>query len=316
MQSTGNLAFNSLWKPLVITTADSDLPPLLARYEFGQASYTIHVTDLTSIWLESLDRKQIIKRALNLNTSIDPSEDATQMQLLLRYVRESLEGHEGTNLVISADHKSDELDLTVSVVLPSPLLPFEWPLTMNKASPSVFHAQFVLPTLGLCSLAQAQVASLLQHLKEKDHVINKLTQRLQSEGSDLSRIFPGVSTTRNGSKPQARGAESKTVKGLSEFNEDHWRRQFSSIQDAKSDVGAVLSSIFGSFPEPSRMLQPSSNDSVSWGRHLEHDKAASARPAPKDPLPDSDDTDSNHACPSGTDQFQVRFFGLISYRQR
>ena len=297
---------SALWKPLAIATVDSELPPLLTRYEFGPATYTICVTDLTFIWTESLDRKQIIKRALNLNTSIDPSEDASQMQLLLRYVRESLEGHKGTNVIISASDQPEELEITVSVALPSPLLPFEWPLSFKKASPSVFTEEFVLPTLRLYSFAQAQVASLLQHLKEKDHVIGKLTEKILSDGGDLSRLFPGASTARTGSKLDAREATGKSVKGLSDFDENHWRHHVNSTHLANDNVGTLLSSIFVSNSAFSQEPDLSLNDGDPWRRHLDHNKATSIEAVPKPSLKVAKALDSDYGRLSEADDFEVR----------
>ncbi|KAL8824210.1 MAG: hypothetical protein Q9191_005218 [Dirinaria sp. TL-2023a] len=295
---------SALWKPLTITIVDKEPHPLLARYEFGPASYTIYVTDLTFIWAESLGRKQIIKRALNLNTSIDPSEDATQMQLLLRHVREALEGREGTSMIVSANDEPEELNLNVCVALPSPLSPLEWPLHMEKASPSVFTEQFVLPALGKCSLAQAQVASLLQHLKEKDHVISKLTEKILSDGSDLSRLFPGASTVRIGSKLNAREALGKSVKGLSDFDENHWRHHSSSAPAANRNVGTLLSSVFESDLASSQNPDLSFNEGGSSWRNLTHNQATSSQALPKRSLKDAQAVDSDQAQLAEADDFE------------
>lgn len=245
VQNTG-WTMDSSWKLLNSHYGNRTNPPLLIKYDFSLASYTVSLTDLTYLWTETLDRRQVIKRALNLETSIDPSEDGSQMQLLLRRIREAFEGREGTSITINGEGDSDKLILTACITLPSPLLPLEWPITCIRASQSAFTTQFVLPSLALCSLASAQVTSLLQHLKDKEYVINKLVDKIQSDGTDLSKIFPGVPLSKAGSKVNARGVAAKSVRGLAEFDEIQWRSRLASGNDTSSDINDLVSSVFGS----------------------------------------------------------------------
>lgn len=226
--------------------SEPDTPTLLIKCDFNSASYSVSLTDLTFMWTETLDRKQIIKRALNIETSIDPSEDASQMQLLLRHVRESLEGRDDTTITVHRDGNSAKLTLSASISLPSPLLPLIWPMHLIRASEAAFTNQFVLPSLSLCHLAKAQVNSLLQHIKEKDHAINKLTDKMQSDGSDLGRIFPGAPAGKLGSKFKSRETAAKSVKGLGEFDEDQWRRRLMATNGTMSSIEDLVSSVFAS----------------------------------------------------------------------
>jgi len=71
------------WKPLHLSaSAGAHLPALLISEAFTAASYTVHLTDLTYIWSECLDRRDIIRRSRAEDTSIDPS-DNEQLQILL-----------------------------------------------------------------------------------------------------------------------------------------------------------------------------------------------------------------------------------------
>lgn len=198
------------------------------------------------MWTESLDRRQIIKRALNEETSIDPSEDASQMQLLLGHVEAALDGHDGAKVTVDGDGNPDRLTLSAFITLPPPLMPLQWFMRLEKAPQALFTTQFVLPTLNVCYSARFQVNSLLQHLKEKDHVINKLTDKLQADGTDLVRVFPGASTGKLGSKLSSRSVAAKSVKGLAEFDEDQWRHQVTTTDETKSDINELLSSVFAS----------------------------------------------------------------------
>ena len=266
---------SSFWRPLAITTREHDLPPLLVKYDFSPASYTIHLTNLTYLWTESLDRKQIIKRALNLETSIDPSEDASQMQLLLRHVRDTLGGREGTTVAVHGEDDSDKLNLSAFVALPSPIPPLEWPIHLIRAPQAAFTTEVVVPILAQCSSAKAQVNSLLQHLKEKDQVITKLTDKMQSDGGDLGKIFPGASTGKAGSKLSGREFAAKTVKGLAEFDEKEWWRRLGSTYNTSGNIDSLLSSVFGSDSINVQEYSQPSGISPLWKR-LESEKKPSS----------------------------------------
>lgn len=256
---------SAFWRPLISISNEPGVPPLLVKHDFGAANYTIYVTDLTYMWVETLERKQIVKRALNLETSIDPSEDKSQMQLLLRHVRESLEGHEDTGITIEGEGDADKLVLTSLITLPSPLLPLEWPFHLAKASQATFTSHFVLPSLSLFSVSKTQITSLLQHLKEKDNVINKLTDRIHSEGGDLGKIFPAVPSSRAGAKHNAKETAAKSVKGLANFDEKRWRSQVSSTKETDSnDVNALIATVFDAGDVDMHVFRQSAGGSEWW----------------------------------------------------
>ena len=239
------MEMSSSWKLLNPKENQKTTTRFLVKYDFGPASYTVFLTDLTFLWTETLDRRQIVKRALNLETSIDPSEDAHQMQLLLRHVREALEGLDHTAVTVHGKGDADKLTLAASIALPSPLPPLEWPIHCIKASQAEFTTEFVLPCLHSCSLAKLQVKSLLQHMKDKEHVFGKLIDKIQSDGTDLGSIFPGAPRGKVGSRPNAREIAAKSVRGLAEFEESQWQRQFAA-SSAVSNIDDLLSSVFGS----------------------------------------------------------------------
>lgn len=249
------------WQTFRSTGSSHEVASLFAKYNFGSAGYTVLLTDLTYIWEESLDRKQIIKRALDLDTPIDPSEDGSQMQLLLRHVRESFEGRAGTSVTVSGRHDAGELNVNISVPLDSPLPPLQWPLYLARAAQSVFTAEFVMPNLRICSLAHAQINSLLQHLTEKDNIIDKLTEKLQSDGNGLSNLFPGASVSRTGSKLNPRQTVGKSVKGFSAFDEKQWREQIPPSFDSNEDIDMIVSTVFDSD------IAPLSNPGQRFSNH-------------------------------------------------
>ena len=85
-----NFIMASSWQLLPLYFDSLKETPLLSRSSFQTQSYDIFVTDLTSVWSESLDRRQIIRRALNEDTSIDPSQDSTQLKILLDKIKAGL----------------------------------------------------------------------------------------------------------------------------------------------------------------------------------------------------------------------------------
>lgn len=226
----------SFWRPLNLSQNIVNSPPLLVKYEFGPSNYTVFVTDLTYIWTEHLDRKEILRRALTLDPSIDPSEDADQMQQFLRNVRSSLAGTKGTTLSLSRGGTPKQLVLSICAPLPAPLEPLEWPISLTPAAQNLFTSEFVLPCLSQQLNAKTQVNSLLQNLRDKDHVIDRLTQKMQSDGSDFSKVFPGVAVSKAANRFDSREYCAKLVKGLGEFDAKQWRTAIATQSSNLSDI--------------------------------------------------------------------------------
>src|SRR5271170_6741556 len=89
------------WTPLKVSpSASSHLPPLLVWEDFKPVSYTVHLTDLTHVWNESLDHHTILRRSRELSTSIDPS-DGDQLQIFLDKIKLGLAGAKGTTLALT-----------------------------------------------------------------------------------------------------------------------------------------------------------------------------------------------------------------------
>ena len=250
-----------MWSPLNLDNPGKATSCLLAKHEFGPTSYVIHLTDLTHLWTESLDRRQIIRRAIELNTSIDPSEDGSQMRVFLDHIQHALEGASGTAVSLLEQDRSDRLSLNVSVTLPSPLAPLEWPIVLLQASQDLLTSQLMLPCLGQILSFRAQIDSLLQHLRDKDGVIHKLTDRIQSDGTDLSKVFPGSASIRSGSR---REAVFKSVKGMATFDELEWRERFAANNDIPSSPQELIRSVFSSVHgDAHKLSQPTAGQTRS-----------------------------------------------------
>ena len=231
----------SFWRSLHLSQNTANLPPLLIKHDFGVASYNVFITDLTNIWTEHLDRKQILRRALNSDLSIDPSEDADQMLQFLRNVRNSLVGERGTRLSLSRGDTPKQLILNTFTSLPAPLEPLGWPMYLNPTAQNVFTSEFALPCLSQQLNAEAQIESLLQHLKDKDYVIDKMTQKMQSNGLDFGKIFPGIAVSKAVNRFDSRISCANLVKGLGKFDEEDWKRGF---RKQSTSLAEIISGLF------------------------------------------------------------------------
>lgn len=220
---------NSHWAVLPLRAKENGVSPtLLVKHEVGVSNYTTYLTDLTNIWTESLDRRQIVRRALDDDTSIDPSEGPDQLALLLRNVQKALTGEHGTNVTISRA-KGEGLVLKLVSTLPPPLNSFTWLIHLSPVSPDIVPAQLLLPCMSNLAQARSEVDSLLTCVKEKDHVISRLVDRLQVAGIDLTSIFPGAVPMKG--SPSSRESIQHSVKGLASFDAKQWRQSSSTSRE-------------------------------------------------------------------------------------
>ncbi|KAI9812971.1 MAG: hypothetical protein M1832_006450 [Thelocarpon impressellum] len=135
------------WRALPLPQNGDARPSLIVKCRFTKSSYVVHLTDLTRIWSESLDRREIIRRALNEDTSIDPSEDSEQLRILLQKIQGAINGDEGTTLHLD-ERGPGEVRLNVQSPLPEPLKPLRWPIHLSTCSPEVLTNELLLPVLA------------------------------------------------------------------------------------------------------------------------------------------------------------------------
>ena len=197
--------------------------PLLIRGEFGASNYSIWLTDLKSVWAESLERKPIIKRAFEIDASVDPSEDASQMHLLLSSIQRAVNDEAGTRMTFSSSNHSQQIAIEMSINLSISLPDLQWKSSLSKCSPSFFTQKIVIPLLAAQLNAQIERESLLSQIRDKDVNIAKLINQMQADGSDFSKIFPGSISSKLSTKPNVREALGKHIHGIGEFSEDEWR---------------------------------------------------------------------------------------------
>ena len=232
----------SNWRFFFRCRAPEDLYPLLVKFETNGSGYSIHLTDLINIWSERVDRKDIVRRALDVDTSIDPSEGGDQLKLLLQNLAEAINGRPHTSLSLTKTADNGLL-LQATTSLPSPLPPLVWPFHLRSASPELFSHELVLPCLGSIVRSKSQVSSLLNQIKEKDNVIARLLLKLRSAGIEPNTVFPHISMQR---RPKANMQEAifNSTKGLGEFDEEKWRKSIDTSSEPKMHVDFLCEQVF------------------------------------------------------------------------
>jgi len=212
------------WRPLQIaSSAGEHLPPILISTQFMPQTYTVHLTDLVHIWSESLDRQAIIQRSREEATSIDPSAGDDQFQIFISKLKLALEGDSATTLALTIDKGTDRPSLTIniSVSLPGGLAPLDWSMHLSASPPLELTNQLIMPLLSAQHQCMQEMTGLVGVLRDKDHLIQKLLDRLENQGTELSELFPQAGR-KVGRKLDRKVAEER-VKGLGLFDIDKWK---------------------------------------------------------------------------------------------
>ncbi|TQN64994.1 Non-homologous end-joining factor 1 [Colletotrichum shisoi] len=233
-----------IWRQLPVSSS-TGLPNLLVSTSFSTAAYTIHVTDLANLWVESLDRKAIYKRSLNESTSIDPTDSDSNMRAFLSKIRSVFEpshpDHDRASMTLSTTPSKEAGDegLTLSITCElQNMNPLEWPVYLQKCSRSDLATELVVPLAQAHSNGRRQVESLNEVIKQKDAIIMKLLDKLEATGTRLENVFTVLSAKQ---KPTRKMAEDK-VKGLAPFRPEEWKAQPGEDQD---DLSSLIQDVFG-----------------------------------------------------------------------
>ncbi|KAK0115474.1 hypothetical protein ONS96_013930 [Cadophora gregata f. sp. sojae] len=232
------------WYALPLSaSAGAHLPPLLLSTAFTASSFTVHLTDLTYIWSETLTRAEIVQRSREEGTSIDPSETG-QLKIFLEKIKLGLAGGKGTTLAltINGDPDRPSLVLSVSVNLPGGLQPLRWSVRLSAAPQALLTSQLTMPLLQTHHVHMQEMAGLIDALKDKDHVIQKLLDKLEEQGTELGQIFPQAAG-KVGRKVDRKKAEEK-VRGIARFDVDAWRQglNYEQPEEKSKLIGEIFSS--------------------------------------------------------------------------
>ncbi|KAF8540514.1 XRCC4-like factor-domain-containing protein [Trichophaea hybrida] len=245
------------WHILPLTTSIRSAPPLLVKTDFTSNSYAVHITDLCQVWSETLDCASILSRASREGTTIDPSEDVSQLQLLLEKLESALHSpSQDVELVLNSTHSvagSCDLRLKLTSELPPPLPELEWTFTMKQGSMMNFTNEFVLPLASMASLHTEQIKSLLGTIQEKDKVIEKLKDALEDSKVKVDVI---VGTRRR--------------KALVPFDKAQFDAGYRDVEEKSGRE--VVRDVFGSDANPkARPVGQFTPGAVEWWKGVEND---------------------------------------------
>ncbi|KAH7319467.1 XRCC4-like factor-domain-containing protein [Rhexocercosporidium sp. MPI-PUGE-AT-0058] len=251
------------WSPLQLSpSAGAHLPPLLISTAFTPSSFAVHLTDLTYIWSETLNRAAIIQRSREEATSIDPSEEG-QLKIFLEKIKLGLAGGKGTTLAltINGDPDRPSLVLSVSVDLPGRLAALQWPVRLSAAPQALLTSQLTVLLLQTQHALMQERTSLVDVLKDKDHVIQKLMDKLEEQGTDLGQMFPQAAG-KVGRKVDRKKAEEK-VRGIARFDMDAWQKGLS--HEHPEDTAKLIGEVFTEQTDcTKKVISPVSDEEESW----------------------------------------------------
>lgn len=243
------------WKSLRLS--NDNVPQLLVKAKLDSSGYSILITDLSRVWAETLTKREIIRRAVKRDCTIDPSEGDDQYTILLGKIQQALDQEDETMLDLrTASDRRGALTLSLTAPLPSPLPPFKWDAELKQLPPRGIEGELVQPLLHQAQSLHHQVQQLMHELADKDRVISRITDKLEQSGNDLTDVFPGISNIKMSKKKSQREQLAKYVKGLSEFDESMWRSQHDgSLEGEKLEAGN-LDVIMRNVPDGDGSVEP------------------------------------------------------------
>ncbi|KAB8664840.1 hypothetical protein FH972_026264 [Carpinus fangiana] len=205
-----------MYSPWALLPAASSSCSLLFRHDFTANSYAIQITNLQVVWAESLDRRRIIGRALDENTAIDPSEDSTQLRLLLDHIRGAF-SKDNSRLQVQ-DLSQSELRLHATSPLPSPLKDLKWSFRLSTTAKQSVATELAAPLMSLAYFQTQQLQQLTESLKQKDVAISKILEKIEAAGFELAAIFPTIASNKKGRNLLSRDQVLQQMQGLKPFD--------------------------------------------------------------------------------------------------
>ncbi|EXJ62088.1 hypothetical protein A1O7_02521 [Cladophialophora yegresii CBS 114405] len=283
------------WRELQ-TSSRRQCPKLFYQFSTSRESLTLLLTDLISIWETSLDSYDIKAAAARQHTTVDPSASDRQFEVLLSKLRQSLSDGENT-ITRGSEKSSQRLYLRTTIDLPRGLPPLDWTFTLEPQTSSELAERLLRPSLHEVAVSQSKISSLLSIVREKDHVISKLLDRIGNSAVDLSLVFPGIAglASRKGSHVSVADAK-KRVPGMADFDEEAWIKQFATDDGYE---GADRTGLGNLVRGCEKCFVHSRSEHESWVRDLPTTTAtqrgakgdAEVKSPPMKPGPDDESTD-------------------------
>ncbi|KAL1894066.1 hypothetical protein Cpir12675_003850 [Ceratocystis pirilliformis] len=244
------------WKVLPLRVGNG-IPLLLTSFSFSDFSYTVYISDLSNVWVERLNRKQICMRGLQEDTSIDPSDGDNNMTAFLKSLTRAFDDaesdHHKTSITISpggttgfsggpSPSENEGFTLIVTCQLPEELTskPLKWNMYLSKCASPEIASRLVLPLVEAQQEKTFQVDSLVSTIHQKDAIIARLLDKLDAMDVPLENVFTIAST---GKRKLTRQAAQERIKGLAPFNRKTWVEKVKIGMPKPTDVVALLEDI-------------------------------------------------------------------------
>ncbi|PHH51768.1 hypothetical protein CFIMG_008580RA00001 [Ceratocystis fimbriata CBS 114723] len=241
------------WKVLPLRVGNG-IPLLLTSFSFSDFSYTVYISDLSNVWVERLNRKQICMRGFQEDTSIDPSDGDNNMTAFLKSLTRAFDDaesdHHKTSITISpggttgfsggsSSSEKEGFTLTVTCQLPEELTskPLKWNMYLSKCASPEIASRLVLPLVEAQQEKTFQVDSLVSTIHQKDAIIIRLLDKLDAMDIPLENVFTIAST---GKRKLTRQAAQERIKGLAPFNRKTWAEKVKIVMPKPTDVVALL----------------------------------------------------------------------------
>ncbi|GFF26420.1 hypothetical protein IFM61606_09740 [Aspergillus udagawae] len=234
------------------------------------------MTDLSNIWTEHMSRQDILNRADEDATTIDPSENPDQLEVLLGKIGEALSGEPGCTASLENGLQEDSMKLTVSTKLPAPLRPLIWIIYLSKEPQSSTSQHLILPLLRAEAGWEARQRTLLDYLSKKDWVLGKLFDKIEGMGIDLSTIFPGVSGLLKAHGDTLLSQAANYIKGVAPFDEQEWLDKVAKSSPDSVVAANILAEVSGS--ADTREVERLGPPPDSWWAKLAATRASSMTP--------------------------------------
>ena len=219
------MAMNSGWRLFTSSLKVRGSPTLLVKHETAISSngrvlrLKVCITDLTYLWTETLERKELIRKACD--TSIDPE----QLDTLLEYLSKGLNFAPRTTLSLKSERGRSHLVLHLKVPLPEPLRPLEWDFDLRQASELDFTREFVLPLIGNLYQGQNALLDLEAIIKSKDKAVERISNELEARNIGITGLFDKRFYGDNVAEKHKKGILMNKIPGLKPFDADKWQEE-------------------------------------------------------------------------------------------
>jgi hypothetical protein len=192
---------------------------LYIKSSFTASSYEMWATDLCRLWHESLNRRHIIRRANEVKLQVD-LDDPNNLRTVLNHLSASLDSGE---VDAAKPREGQDFEVDATIHLPKPLPDGAWVFRPAICSSEEFREQVTLPLFTRIRRSEDQVTDLMQRIKDKDHIIERLLANMDKANVDLASVFPALAPHANARKGISKTEAEMVVPALKVFDPTTWR---------------------------------------------------------------------------------------------